>query len=209
MKRTITLACLSVLAGLSSTNAIAGESHTDKTRVGVSFSDLDLNTLDGSAIALKRIENAAERACGGGNGRLSISERMAFNACHEDALASALDKVTSQGLFNVAAAQNHVLPNRSVTTQLAANGDITATVNMAGLDMNSRSGAEAAFARLEQAANRVCGDVTGRNLGAERAVNECREIAIANAVSTTQSTALAAVHAERSSSDVFTAATKR
>ncbi|MEM5517237.1 UrcA family protein [Henriciella sp. AS95] len=62
--------------------------------VDVSISGFDLTTEEGSAVVLRKIENAAEKVCGARSGPQSITERNLTQKCVADAMSDALDSLS-------------------------------------------------------------------------------------------------------------------
>lgn len=80
---------------------------------------------------------------------------------------------------------------------LAQAGAIPAVkVQYSKATLKHEAGARALYAKLQGAARRACGEADGRDLRMVRAVNECQDEAVANAVASIGSTMLAAVHSQ-------------
>jgi UrcA family protein len=72
-----------------------------------------------------------------------------------------------------------------------------AVVNYADLDLESAAGIEALYTRLRAAARNVCGSADTKDMAAHQNMKQCREIAIASAVSKIGNAALAAHHSRQ------------
>lgn len=71
------------------------------------------------------------------------------------------------------------------------------TVQYAKSDLKTEAGARSVYSRIRVAARQVCGDADARELRRARAVNECRDAAVANAVASIGAPALASLHARQ------------
>lgn len=81
--------------------------------------------------------------------------------------------------------------------QAADPGQTSITVTYADLDLAKPQGVDTLYARLRGAAKAACGDYDARNLREKALVRECREEALANAVSGIGHAALTAKHLQR------------
>lgn len=86
-------AALPSLAG-SETQVTARE-VTDKIEVAVNYADLNVNSPQGQAVLLRRIENAARSVCGSTDPRVAGGLRAALRneACFEETLSSAMSQI--------------------------------------------------------------------------------------------------------------------
>lgn len=69
----------------------------------VSYADLNLHDQADAAILLRRLDRAAQRACGDHHGRMPLRERVEIRRCAADAVeqaVAALNQPTLTALFN-------------------------------------------------------------------------------------------------------------
>jgi len=85
---------LSVLAVAATSSAMAGEGAfvNVKTEV-VRFDDLRLISTVGAAVLYGRIENAADRACGGPSDGLQLAQQQRYRKCMDETVAKAVSDV--------------------------------------------------------------------------------------------------------------------
>ena len=80
-------ACLMLTASLAIASAAAAQSNgihsndIDAPRVNVSYADLNLRSEAGAQVMMARIEDAAERVCGGAPDTRLLDRRALFNSC--------------------------------------------------------------------------------------------------------------------------------
>ncbi|MBN9568553.1 MAG: UrcA family protein [Alphaproteobacteria bacterium] len=68
-------------------------------QVSVSFADLNLNSDQGVAILMNRLESAARTVCGPEPVNMDLTGRAAFKACNDRALGAAVADVGSPRLL--------------------------------------------------------------------------------------------------------------
>jgi UrcA family protein len=83
------------------------------TNVRVNFADLDINHPAGAEGLLKRIERAANTACGGEPGAHFGTEMLVYQQCRTDAITRAVDRVNAPLLTAVAAGRIKLAGNAS------------------------------------------------------------------------------------------------
>ena len=99
---------LGIASGLSLA-AHAGEAqHPNQvtTRVKVSYADLDLSEAAGAQTLYARIKSAAREACGPEPAILDLRDAAAYNACYDQAVAKAVNRVGSEQLNALHAARS-------------------------------------------------------------------------------------------------------
>jgi UrcA family protein len=110
----------SALAAVSAIAAIAtpaaAETQRDEVSVRVSYRGLDLTTERGANRLLNRIENAAERACGSNEGRLTLAERRAARACEAEAMQRTVASLNDTMVTRQYLARGGELPNIDVAS---------------------------------------------------------------------------------------------
>jgi len=81
------------LAGMA-----AAPSHIDDAAVKVSYSDLNINNEAGAKVLYSRLQRASQEVCGVGSHNIvrSLTETRKAQACYEDALTSAIEKLDSE-----------------------------------------------------------------------------------------------------------------
>jgi UrcA family protein len=81
--------------------------HGQVTRsVKVSYADLDIADAAGARTLYARIKAAAREACGPEPARLDLRDTAGYNACHEQAVAQAVNRVGSDQLHALHAARS-------------------------------------------------------------------------------------------------------
>ena len=95
-----TLYRLAALAGLTliAGPALAQTVQTDgdaPRRAAVSYADLNLNTADGRAVLMARIQRAAEQVCGPEPDSRDLKPLMAFRRCMSQAVNTAVAAIPS------------------------------------------------------------------------------------------------------------------
>ena len=99
---------LGITSGLS-LGAHAGEArHPNEVRtsVKVSYADLDISAAAGARTLYARIKSAAREACGPEPVVLDLRDSAGYNACYEQAVAKAVNRVGSDQLHALHAAQS-------------------------------------------------------------------------------------------------------
>ena len=99
---------LGIASGLSLA-AHAGEAqHPNEvtTSVKVSYADLDISHAAGAKTLYARIKSAAREACGPEPAVLDLRDAAGYNACYEQAVAKAVNRVGSEQLQALHAAQS-------------------------------------------------------------------------------------------------------
>ena len=81
------------LAGMA-----AAPSHIDNAAVKVSYSDLNINNEAGAKVLYSRLQSASQKVCGIGSHNIvrSLTETRKAQACYEEALTSAIEKLDSE-----------------------------------------------------------------------------------------------------------------
>ena len=80
------------------TGMAAAPSHIDDAAVKVSYSDLNINNEAGAKVLYSRLQRASQEVCGVGSHSIvrSLTETRKAQACYEDALTSAIEKLDSE-----------------------------------------------------------------------------------------------------------------
>lgn len=97
------------LTGGLALGADAGEPrrpHETTRSVKVSYADLDLAEAAGARTLYARIQSAAREVCGPQPGVLDLREAAHYQACHAQAVARAVNRVGSDALHALHAAQS-------------------------------------------------------------------------------------------------------
>lgn len=76
------------------------------TSVKVSYADLDISDAAGARTLYARIRSAAREACGPEPAVLDLRDAAGYNACHEQAVSKAVNRVGSEQLHALHAAQS-------------------------------------------------------------------------------------------------------
>lgn len=108
-KQVLTRTLVLGIAGGLSFAAHAGESqHPNEvtTSVKVSYADLDLSHAAGARTLYARIKSAAREACGPEPAVLDLRDAASYNACYEQAVAKAVNRVGSDQLNALHAARS-------------------------------------------------------------------------------------------------------
>ena len=84
------LAVLALAAGASAASPESGSIVPYSGSISVSVADLNLKATDGGRIALRRIQSAAERICGGAPGVAELERTRIYRACMKDAIDHAV-----------------------------------------------------------------------------------------------------------------------
>jgi UrcA family protein len=77
-----TIVAMGALAYAVSSHA-AGAANPDTVSVGVTLSDLDLDSQSGAAVALARVDAAAGIVCGGRPAPMELDRQGQFRACRK------------------------------------------------------------------------------------------------------------------------------
>jgi UrcA family protein len=99
---------LGIASGLS-LGAHAGEAQQPNevtTSIKVSYADLDISDAAGARTLYARIKSAAREACGPEPAVLDLRDAAGYNACYEQAVAKAVNRVGSEQLHALHAAQS-------------------------------------------------------------------------------------------------------
>jgi len=104
MARFLTTPLLCLAAGATLSCAVPALAQISDTvpRVTVKYSDLDIGSRDGAQALLKRLEAAANTACGGAPDIRQLDQLASFEACRKSALARAVAAVDSPMLTAMA-----------------------------------------------------------------------------------------------------------
>jgi UrcA family protein len=108
-KQGLTRTLLLGIAGGLSLAAHAGEAqHPNEvtTSVKVSYADLDISHAAGARTLYARIKSAAREACGPDPAILDLRDAASHRACYEQAVARAVNRVGSEQLQALHAAQS-------------------------------------------------------------------------------------------------------
>ena len=108
-KQLVTRTLLLAIASGLSLAAQAGETpHPDQvtTSVRVSYADLDIADAAGARTLYARIKSAAREACGPEPAVLDLRDAAGYNACYEQAVAKAVNRVGSEQLQALHAARS-------------------------------------------------------------------------------------------------------
>lgn len=109
LKQVLTRTLLLGIAGGLSLAAHAGEpQHPNEvtTSVKVSYADLDISHPAGAQTLYSRIKSAAREACGPEPAVLDLRDAAGYNACYQQAVAKAVNRVGSEQLHALHAAQS-------------------------------------------------------------------------------------------------------
>ena len=94
--------CLAAAAALSGAIPARAQVSDAVPSVTVKYSDLNIGSRDGAQVLLKRIEAAANTACGGPPDIRELSQWAGFEACRRSAIGRAVVAVDSPMLTAVA-----------------------------------------------------------------------------------------------------------
>ena len=103
------LTALAALGFVASAHAASPGAAEDTVTVKVQASDLNLHSEKGASVALKRIQVAAERICGGEPDSRALAEGIAYRACYR----STVDRTVASLDNPIIASLNG--PSRSAT----------------------------------------------------------------------------------------------
>jgi UrcA family protein len=81
--------------------ARAGDTDYDVPKQLVTFADLNLNSLEGASSLYRRIEQAADRVCGGPVDMRELSVAARINSCKVRSVERAVDAVNSTVLTSL------------------------------------------------------------------------------------------------------------
>ena len=99
---TASILCLAAAAALSCAAPVLAQSSDTVPSVAVKYGDLDLGSPAGAQRLLKRIEAAANTACGGAPDIRQLNQWTNFEACRKSAIARAVVAVDSPVLTAMA-----------------------------------------------------------------------------------------------------------
>ena len=94
MKSKIHMLLLSILV-MGSSIALAGDPVVTVKTETVRYDDIRLISAVGAAVLYGRLQNAAERACGGPLETVPLAQRQRFKVCVDDAVAKAVADVNN------------------------------------------------------------------------------------------------------------------
>ena len=94
--------CLAAAATLSRAGPILAQASDTVPRVSVKYGDLNIGSPAGAQVLLKRIEAAANTACGGAPDIRELDQWASFEACRRSAVARAVVAVDSPMLTAMA-----------------------------------------------------------------------------------------------------------
>jgi len=99
---------LGIASGLSLAAHAGDTRHPNEvtTSVKVSYADLDISHATGARTLYGRIKAAAREACGPEPAVLDLRDAAGHNACYEQAVAKAVNRVGSEQLHALHAAQS-------------------------------------------------------------------------------------------------------
>jgi UrcA family protein len=94
--------CLAAAATLSCAAPVLAQTSDSVPSVSVKYGDLNIGSPAGAQMLLKRIEAAANTACGGAPDIRQLNQWTSFEACRRSAVARAVVAVDSPMLTAVA-----------------------------------------------------------------------------------------------------------
>ena len=94
--------CLAAAATLSCAAPALAQTSDTVPSVAVKYSDLNIGSRSGAQVLLKRIEAAANTACGGAPDIRQLDQWASFEACRKSAVARAVVAVDSPMLTAMA-----------------------------------------------------------------------------------------------------------
>jgi len=94
--------CLAAVATLSRAAPVLAQTSDTSLSVTVKYGDLDIASPAGAQVLLRRIETAANTACGGAPDIRQLNEWASFEACRRSAVARAVVAVDSPMLTAMA-----------------------------------------------------------------------------------------------------------
>ena len=92
------LAGILAFSGMALTPAAQASTLVQVRSKVVTYGDLNLGTTGGDKALLKRIDRAAVKACGGYPDGPDRGAYQRFNACHADAMSSAVRSVNNESV---------------------------------------------------------------------------------------------------------------
>jgi UrcA family protein len=101
-----TLGALVIAVALA--HAPNAEASPRQDRVAIRTADIDANTERGARITLRRIDRAADLACGQSFARQYPSARRAFRRCHELIVARAVNQIDAPALRALHGIREHI-----------------------------------------------------------------------------------------------------
>jgi UrcA family protein len=99
---TAPIPCLVAAATLSCAVPVLAQTSDTVPSVSVKYGDLNIRSPAGAQVLLKRIEAAANTACGGGPDIHQLNQWASFEACRKSAVARAVVAVDSPTLTAMA-----------------------------------------------------------------------------------------------------------
>ena len=99
---TTSVLCLAAAATLSCAAPVLAQTSDTVPSVSVKYGDLNIGSPAGAQMLLKRIEAAANTACGGAPDIRQLNQWTSFEACRRSAVARAVVAVDSPMLTAVA-----------------------------------------------------------------------------------------------------------
>ena len=109
-RRTVGIVALASVASLFGTATVLA-ADADEVRLKVSYSDLNLSSINGATTLYHRIEGAAHFVCGE-EGR-GIDEQNVWKTCYGNAVNHAVTQVNNPLLTSLYAKQYHPAPVRT------------------------------------------------------------------------------------------------
>ena len=94
--------CLAAIATLSCAAPVRAQTSDSVPSVSVKYGDLNIGSPAGAQVLLKRIEAAANTACGGAPDIRQLDQWASFEACRRSAVARAVVAVDSPMLTAMA-----------------------------------------------------------------------------------------------------------
>jgi UrcA family protein len=94
--------CLAAAAALSCAAPVLAQTSDSVTSVSVKYRDLNIGSPAGAQVLLKRIETAANTACGGAPDIRLLNQWTTFEACRRSAVGRAVAAVDSPMLTAMA-----------------------------------------------------------------------------------------------------------
>jgi len=94
--------CLAAAAALSSAAPVLAQTSDTVPSVSVRYGDLNIGSPAGAQVLLRRLEAAANTACGGAPDIRQLSQLASFEACRRSAVAKAVAAIDSPVLTAMA-----------------------------------------------------------------------------------------------------------
>lgn len=89
-------------------NAPDADASSRQERIVIRTADIDSNTASGARMMMRRIDHAADLACGRSFARQYPSARRAFRRCHERVVARAVDQIDTPALRALHGLRPHI-----------------------------------------------------------------------------------------------------